>query len=70
MSEWLKLIKLIPPDVIIFILLFFIILPSAIAFFIRISLYNKILGITNDVTNNKNEAKITKIKESFRCWFR
>ena len=66
MSEWLKLIKLIPPDVIIFILLFFIILPSAIAFFIRISLYNKILGITNDVTNNKNEAKITKIKESFR----
>jgi len=66
MSEWLKLIKLIPPDVIIFILLFFIILPSVIAFFIRISLYNKILGITNDVTNNKNEAKITKIKESFR----
>jgi ABC-type transporter Mla subunit MlaD len=58
-------LKLIPPSLIIFIILF-IILPSAIAFFIRISLYNKILGITNDVANNKSEAKITKIKESFR----
>ncbi|PZV25949.1 MAG: hypothetical protein DCF12_12320 [Snowella sp.] len=58
-------LKLIPPSLIIFIILF-IILPSAIAFFIRISLYNKILGITNDIANNKSEAKITKIKESFR----
>ena len=62
MSEWLTLI---PPYLIIFIIVL-IILPSAIAFFIRISLYNKILGITNDVANNKSEAKITKIKESFR----
>lgn len=62
MFEWLKLI---PLYLIIFILLF-IILPSAIAFFIRISLYKKILGITNDVANNKSEAKIAKIKESFR----
>ena len=54
MSEWLTLI---PPYLIIFIILL-IILPSAIAFFIRISLYNKILGITNDVANNKSEAKI------------
>jgi hypothetical protein len=62
MSEWLTLI---PPYLIIFIIVL-IILPSAIAFFIRISLYNKILGITNDVANNKSEAKIAKIKESFR----
>ena len=62
MSEWLTLI---PPYLIIFIIVL-IILPSAIAFFIRISLYNKILGITNDVANNKSEAKISKIKESFR----
>ena len=62
MSEWLTLI---PPYLIIFIILL-IILPSAIAFFIRISLYNKILGITNDIANNKSEAKIAKIKESFR----
>jgi ABC-type transporter Mla subunit MlaD len=62
MSDWLTLI---PPYLIIFIILL-IILPSAIAFFIRISLYNKILGITNDIANNKSEAKITKIKESFR----
>ena len=62
MSEWLTLI---PPYLIIFIIVL-IILPSAIAFFIRISLYNKILGITNDIANNKSEAKISKIKESFR----
>jgi hypothetical protein len=69
MSEWLTLI---PPYLIIFIILL-IILPSAIAFFIRISLYKKILEISNDVkitkndvTNNTSEAKIAKIKESFR----